>query len=265
MLDNCCFRHLANPASLTALVRNAEIARMEPYVSTLNLLEIAGAPKRQQRELLAIAKELAAGRRILPLPLTIMRQHGDAVLSRQAAFAAEETGFDWYLDDSDALAELRAQALDNARGIEAKFSETHAKARPHIQRFLKERGIRDEWGDARTFLDEYWRSGEMAAFFAGLYWTGLGFEGPPPVEDLLLNDVWNLALDADGLAVYQRAFAKQQPKKVQRVDLWQLTYLAAGPRRMIATADVPFLNAAGSILHGRFQNARAVHIRELIE
>lgn len=262
ILDNCCFKYLVDSASREAFKRNAGISGLEPCISTLNLLEIAGAPPKAQRRLLSVARDLADGRAILPLPLTVLKQHGEAVLARRSRFVAEETGFDWYLNDPDALTALRSEAIAQARAIEARFSESHAKARPHIQRFMKQRGIRI-WPDARTFLDEHWRMSEMPGFFAGLYWRGLGFSGEPPVEDLLLNDVWNLTLDADGVAVYQRAFAREQPKKVQRVDLWQLTYLAAAAKRIIATADGPFLRAAGTILHGRFMNARAVHISDL--
>jgi hypothetical protein len=105
----------------------------------------------------------------------------------------------------------------------------------------------------------------MADHFAGLIWKALRLPGDPPLKQLLENETWKLLIDAEGLAVYERAVIKEQPKRVHRMDLLQLVYLGGSHSRVLATADEPFLRAATQILRGRYPNVRVLHIRDLLE
>ena len=78
------------------------------------------------------------------------------------------------------------------------------------------------------------------------------------------NEAWRLLLDAEGVAVYERAIATVQPKFVQRLDLLQLIYLAGESKRMIVTSDKGLLRAGNAILPGRYPGARAVHLDDLL-
>ena len=95
-------------------------------------------------------------------------------------------------------------------------------------------------------------------------WEAFKLPGPPPLEVLERNEPWRLMLDAEGVAFYEQVVAHEQPPRVQRLDLIQLPYLGIVRKRVLATADRGLLRAANAVLAGRYDNARAVDIRELV-
>jgi hypothetical protein len=150
------------------------------------------------------------------------------------------------------------------RELEERYSALHAEARKQLRPIMKAHGWGDPWGSIRAFLERPWRPGDLREHFAGEMWRALGLPGDAPVKQLVANPTWSLMLDGEGVAVYGRALAHTQPKKVQRADLIQLVYLGGSDRRVIATADEPFLEAATAVLAGH-ANARAVHIDTMLE
>lgn len=129
---------------------------------------------------------------------------------------------------------------------------------------MRERGMKDTFESAHSFLDTEWQTGETRRIFAEVTWGALGLPGEVPMAALERNESWRLLLDAEGVGVYERAIAHKQPKFVHRLDLIQLVYLGLAPRRMIVTADRPLLRAANEILTLRYPNARAIHISDLV-
>jgi IS4 transposase len=71
-------------------------------------------------------------------------------------------------------------------------------------------------------------------------------------------------LEAYGAAVYERSVAHTMPKRAHLADLLQLVYLAGAKRRMIVTDDRSMLRVAHEVLGGRYNNAWAIHIADLL-
>ena len=159
---------------------------------------------------------------------------------------------------------MREEALSFQRGIETTFAKFHADKRVQLQRKMRERGLKENFESTRDFLEREWFPGETRRMFAEVTWTGLGLPGDAPMEALEKDEAWRLLLDVEGVAAYERAVAMTQPKVVQRLDLIQLIYLAGENRRMIATADEGLLRVANLVLIGRYPNARAVNIGDLL-
>lgn len=265
VLDNNCYERLEDPAHLATFRANLREADFIPVASEVNLVEIASVASDNIRgRLLHTLREVTGSEHLLSWPFQLLRQIGDAILAGEPRFAAPPSGKEWYLDDPDALKALREDALKFQRTIEEKFSHLHDRARQRLQRRAKSSGTKNDFASTCDFLTREWSVGETRGIFASLTWEALGLPGDAPLDSLYGTEAWKLFLDVEGAALYERAVAIKQPKRVQRMDLIQLVYLAGASRRMIATADRSFLRAANEILKGRYPNARAIHIEELI-
>ena len=110
-----------------------------------------------------------------------------------------------------------------------------------------------------------WVGSDLRRDYAAVTWSALKLPGDAPVEALERNEAWRLLLDAEGIALYERAVARKQPKRVQRMDLLQLIYLAGARRRILATSDAGLLRAGAAILPGRYLNARVVSAADILE
>jgi hypothetical protein len=265
VLDTSAYKTLASPAALARFRANLRLADVQPIASEVNLLEAASAsPAGVQKRLLATIKEVAGKAGLIPWPFQILQQVGRAVIDGESGFYVRESGKEWYLDDLQAIDEVRGRATEMRERMEAQFSRLHDNARRDLQRKIKASGYRFTADGFREFLDGEWAKGELRRIFAAATWKALRLPGEAPVDTLLLNEGWRLLLDAEGFAIYQRALVHTQPKRVHRTDLIQLVYLAGVPKRILVTADRPFLDAANAILAGRYPNARAVHISEMV-
>ena len=265
VLDNNCYALLEDVIALHRFRANLQVADLVAAPSELNLLEAIGTrPLSVQQRLLRTMKTVLADRPLLAWPYDVLRQTAEALLRGESKVEITFTGKEWYLDDPTAAAQIQAAALETSNDMERQFDEMHDRARVRVRAEMKKRGWVDSWEEIRAFLDQHWRSSDMPAFFAEAYWRGLKLPGVAPTATLLDIPAWRLMTDADGVAVYARALAHEQPKKVHRKDLIQLIYLAGGSRRIIATADAAFLDAATAVLAGH-ANARAVHIRAMLQ
>lgn len=265
VIDNSCLSRLTVPECMERFRTNIAIADLTPRPSDLNLTEaVAASPPSVQRQLLGLLKDLANGYPLLPWPFELLRLVAQTVQEGHTGFILDEPGHEWLLDDCEAAERETKKALAFMREVESKYSEMAADGRPKIQKWIKENQAREYWEDAKDFLHRFWRGSEVRDHLAQHVWLALGFQGGAPLADLLLNEAWQLFLDAEGFSLYQRAIAFQQSKRVHLPDLLQLPYLAVSRRRVIATADESFLRAAGVLLDGTYPLARAIHIEHLV-
>lgn len=200
-----------------------------------------------------------------PWPYDLVKRAGHAVLRGERRFELEPSGHEPLLDPSALNEQDRNEALAALENIETRFDAMHEGARKILQPYIKTNGLQNAWPTGAEFLERHWNSSDMAGHFAGLIWNGLKLPGEAPVQELLRNETWKMFIDAEGIAVYERAIAREQPKRVHRMDLLQLVYLSGSGRRIFAAADEPLLRGAKQVLIGRYNNVRVLHIRELLE
>ena len=265
VLDTSAYKALTSPTAFCRFQANLRMADLEPIASEVNLLEATSAlPASLRTRLMATIKAVAGDAGLVPWPFQILQKVGRAILEGVPGFYLEKSGKEWYLDDAQAVEDISARATEMRERMESQYSRLHDNARKELQKQIKRSGALFTADGFRDFLDGEWARGEMKTIFAAATWNALGLPGEAPIDKLLLNEGWRLLLDAEGFAIYQRALIHTQPRRVHRADLIQLIYLAAVPKRMLVTADRPFLDAASAILAGRYPNARAVHVSELI-
>jgi hypothetical protein len=156
---------------------------------------------------------------------------------------------------------LANELMDN---MQEPWERAHEAARKEIQKRLKAIGG-DPWGSIPAFLDQQWtRVGQLDAFF-DLEWKHLGLPGAAPHEALLDSPAWRLYFEGIGAIVYERAFAKEMPKRVDMPDVMLLTYLGGSTPRIIVTEDKGLQRVASAVLLGRYAGARVMCPNELID
>jgi hypothetical protein len=266
ILDTSCFKHLLDVSQRDTLKKNLRIADLEVWPSAVNVLESSVTQNDLRRaKVLEIARDLTGDRPLLPWPYDLVKRAGHAVLRGERRFELEPSGHELLLDPSALDEQERSKGLAGLENIEKRFDAMHEGARKVLQPYIKSQGLQNAWPTGAEFLENHWNSSDMAGHFAGLIWEALKLPGDPPVQQLLKNETWKMFIDAEGLAVYERAVAREQPKRVHRMDLLQLVYLSGSGRRIFATADGPLLRAAKEVLIGRFNNVRVLHIRDLLD
>lgn len=265
VLDTSCYRYLAEPSALRRFTSNLRAAALTAAASEVNLIEAAGAGHADvQRQLIATIREVANGNPLLPWPFLLLRRSGRAILDGQSTFQTTESGNEWYLDDLEACRALRTRCLEFNDRLESAFTEFHERARVEIQEYIKRSGERRRRDGARDFLDNEWRGSPLYLSVMSTTWKAIGLPGEPHIASVSSNEQWSIFLDAEGLSIYQRGIAHEQPRRVQRKDVIQLPYLGAEGRRILATADEPFQGFARIVIEGRYLGARIVHIQELL-
>lgn len=263
VIDNNCYARLGDPGALRRFRANLRAADWIAQPSEVNLLESAAAPPDVRARLIRTIRDVADGQPLLPWPIKLLKQVGEAIVRGDPSFTVPPSGAEWYLDDLAAADEVSAEALQFQRNLEAAFSQLHQRNRRRVQAQLRQQRVREEFGSAREFLNRGWAQTGGRSMYAEVTWKALALPGEAPLDAIEANEAWRLLLDAEGVAAYERAIAHEQPKFVQRIDLVQLVYLALADRRMLVTADGPLRRAADAVLVGRYPNARAVHVSDV--
>jgi hypothetical protein len=265
ILDNNCLKWLEPEEQYDRFVSNVRAAGLSPQPTLVNLLEATATPSSGIRErLFQVIRKLGGEHGLLPWPFTLLQEIGRALLRGESKLYPDFSGAEWYLTDPEAATRLSPEVLTFQQGIETAFTKLHDGIRRKVRRQVKEGTLINDFEDARDFLERYWTGSESWAVFADLTWTALGLPEPAPRDALLRVPAWSILLDAEGVATYERAIAKAQPKKAQRLDLVQLVYLAGARKRILATEDEALLRVGNVVLASRYENARVVHIRTLV-
>jgi hypothetical protein len=265
IVDNNCPRHLRRPQALARIIANQRVADLVVFATEVNLLEVAAAsPDELQADLVRILRTIAAAETLLPWPFALLKSIGAALARGVLSYRAPPSGKEWYLDDPVALRELRDEVLAFNVSIEEAFNALHETNRRRLHIELKRRGAREDFADTRDFLERQWYGSDLRRIYAEVTWRAFGLPDPVPMDLLEANQAWRLLLDVEGVAVYERAVALEQPPRVHRRDLIQLVYLGGSSRRVLTTADNGLLRAGNAVLHRRYANARVVHIGELV-
>jgi hypothetical protein len=265
ILDNNVFSRLLHPGEMARLLGNTRAADLVLQPTEINLLEMAAAPEPVRTQLIGAMRQAAEGMALLPWPIKLLKGIGQAIADGEPTYRADASGAEWYLDDQAALSDLRDAVLRFNQRLEEAFNELHEKSRRRVTQMLRTTGGRDEHGSARAFIDGEWVNSDLRRAYAEVTWSALDLPGDAPITALEQNEAWRLLLDAEGAALYERALARQQPRRVQRMDLLQLIYLAGARRRILVTSDRGLLRVADAILPGRYLNARAVSADDFLD
>ncbi len=265
IVDNNCLSHLRRPGALERFRGSLRAADLVVVPTEINLLEAtAAAPDKLRDDLIATLRAISGSEALLPWPFTLLRDIGAALTRGEHVYRAPESGKEWYLEDPEALREIRQEVLAFNETIETTFTALHETNRERLREALKARNARPDFEDARDFLERQWFDSDLRRHFASVTWRSFGLPDPVPFALLEANEAWRLLLDVEGLAVYERAVATETPKRVHRRDLIQLVYLAGSQRRILVTADNGLLRAGEAVLSKRYLNARVAHISGMI-
>jgi hypothetical protein len=265
IIDNNCFDDLEDPASRRTFLGHLRAADWVPQITEVNVLEaiaITSAAKRDR--IVAVVRDLAASILILPWPLEMLAQLGHAMIDGKTSHWVVASSADSFLHNRDDALRIQEETREFNRMIERSYSEQHDLHRVDIHGRMRNKRLRDPYRDVEHFLHEYWYPSKTRADFANVMWRGLKLAGEAPMEVIDQCEPWRLFVDAEGVALYERAIATNQPKRIQRMDLMQLTYLGVAPKRVIITADAGLIRAANAILPGRYHLAAAAHISRFI-
>ena len=265
IVDNNCLSHLRRPGGLDRFRGSLRAADLVVVPTELNLLEATAAePDELRDDLIATLRAIAGHEALLSWPFTLLREIGAALSRGELSYRAPESGKEWYLDDPQALSAIRQEVLSFNATIEDTFTALYETNRQSLRAKLKARNAREDFEDARDFLERQWFDSDLRRHFAAVTWRSFGLPEPVPFDLLEANEAWRLLLDVEGLAVYERAVATETPTRVHRLDLIQLIYLSGSRRRILVTADRGLLRAGEAVLSRRYLNARVVHISTMI-
>jgi hypothetical protein len=265
IVDNNCLSYLRRGDALGRFRGSLRAADLVVVPTEVNLVEAtAASPDALQADLIETLRAIAGEEALLPWPFTLLRDIGLALTRGEFTYHVPASGKEWYLDDPAALQEIREEIVAFNQNLEEAFTALHESTRRRLRAALKARKSRTAFEDARDFLERQWFESDLRRHFASVTWRSFGLPEPVPFELLEANEAWRLLLDVEGLAVYERAVAWEEPRRVHRRDLIQLIYLSGSRRRILVTADRGLLRAGEAVLRRRYLNARVAHISEMI-
>lgn len=265
ILDSNCLGLVEDPFRRQRLLANARAAALEIAFSEINLLEAASSPRHIRERLLSTMLEVAPDAPILPWPPRLLREIGAAIIEGRAVHEHRGPSVRDAILATESWDDLAQRAREFNSAIETVFSDMHAQMRREAQPLLKEdRRAFDQLG-LREFLVEMWSVSDLRKHIASVIWETVGLQGNPPIAELEKVPTWALHLDAEGVSLFQRTLVLEQPKRVHRMDLLQISYLGARGNRVLATGDRPLLDAAQAVVVGRAPGARCISVDSLLQ
>lgn len=245
------------------IVRSLRSVDLEAQATEINLVESYAASETIADALIATLRALVGRDAVLPWTGEILQLEAQAFLRGDAQSQIPLNSLET-LEPGETRTELRARLNTFRKRTDESHRRLHARTRPHIQRKLKERGIKPDWAELPAFL-EAWQTLDVRLTFAKQSWRDL--ELPEPFEPGVLeaSESWRLMSDADAAAMFQAAIAFQQPMQVQRMDQLQLPYLGGAYRRVLVTRDGAFADVAKTIVNGRYYLARVLTFSEFLD
>jgi len=190
---------------------------------------------------------LANDRPLFPWPYGLLEKVGHALVADDDGFELPPSGLERFLFDSPSDEDLSA-ANEEVESMETQFRDMNINARKAIRSFLRDRDLTQEWSDARIFLDKMWmQPSHIDDYIIGM-WERLNLPEPPPVEKVRNNPTWRVFFEAYGVAAYEQAFSKNQPRPFGMLDLLQLTYPTGFPGGSFFVTDDKALARVGEIV-----------------
>jgi hypothetical protein len=265
VLDSSCYGPLSHTLEQERFRSNLRASGWIAQPTELNLIEVAATENVAiRRRLLEVVREISGSEPMLAWPLRLLREVSRSMLRGETHYTPPASGREHYLYNEAAIDALVTETRNFSERIESAYNELHARHRKHFQAFYKSIGKPEYHSSIPTLLDQEWSASDWRVDHARATWGAIGLPGDAPMDLVDRNEVWQIFLEAEGAAVYERTIASEMPARVGRLDLLQLVYLPFAKKRMIVSADKPLLRAAGAILHGRYSNARAVNVKDLV-
>lgn len=268
VLDANLIHHLDRDSSVRIIVRNERAAHLSVWPSVINVFEVLKHPNDAvQSRLLRAIRTWVRDRPLLPWPPTLLRLDGEAALRGEKSFIIRSDELDYLVHKPKRLSSDRAKATEFVDSIELAFNKAHSDVRNEVQRELKRAGLRDAWASAREYLERAWVEESNLRHFAQLIWQAVDLPGDAPFSILAQREVWRLALEAFGTAMFDRAIRVEQRRNPpSQLDLFQLLYLTVHTRsRIFVTDDQPLQEAANAVLRGRYQNVRVLSSQQFLD
>ena len=269
VIDSTFLRYLTDARTVSSLETQLSMTRLEVVPSIPNVLEALKHRDPRIRELLVSAiQQWAKDRPLNPWPWDLLRLSGQALLRGKVEFYIDEELPNSVSLQRDALESDHITATRFLNGIEEAFIAPFRKNRELVQKQLKREGRRGEWPDLPSFLDYHDANEDVLGHLAQHLWTHVGLPGESvALAELRRSEVWRLALDAFGAAMYFRAILLEQPRHpAGLIDLLQLVYIAGAPNaRIFVTDDGQLYETATSILRGRYPNVRVLRAGEFLQ
>lgn len=268
VIDSTFLRHLLAPSTVRRLHTQLRLTDLELVPSIANVIEALKHTNATSREVLLSAIQDWSGEQPLnPWPLDLLRLAGQALQAGRISFRVDDDSPNSVRVRREALEDDHHRAIQFLKALEDSFVEPYKRHRESFQRQLKRKGRTGSWPDLPAFLEFHNDNEASLAELAQLLWEYVGLSGNAASTRLLRqSEVWRLALDGFGAAMYERAVVKEQPRNAPGfVDLLQLVYLAGSPRaRIFVTNDNALHRTATSILRGRYANVRVMLAEEFI-
>lgn len=266
ILDTSCLKRLTDSSVRQRLVAQLRVIDFTPWPSAINAIEVAALPdSRHQARYQEVLRFLAEDRILLPWPLDVLKDVGEAAIRRDRIVKLRPSGLDFLIREPIGPRHLQtAQQVmaQSAASWDRVFGNIQKKVREH----LRERQMKSAWSEVPAFLDSVLADPVFLRDFMGKLWASLGSPGKPPVELLVENKPWRALVEAHGVLAFERSFTGgSEPPRAHVWDVMQLIYMAGPERKILVTEDKPFLRAATAVLHGRYPNALALHWHEFLE
>jgi hypothetical protein len=266
ILDANVIGRLEDPALRDKIERSLAVADLEFRPTAINVFEAVRTRDPALRfRLLAALRALSHGARVRPLPSETLALSGQMIAAGAFTFDWPESQYEWMLYEPERLTDAHVIAAGHMLDEEQKaFDQNHKAARRRVRQFLKERGLRDPWGDVPSFLEAQWTTESQLDTFISKAWEALDLPGTPDIPRVLANEAWRLYFEGFGATVYERAIRSQTLAPVHLADIRQLVYLAGSYRRVLVTDDGGLARAAKDVLTRRYLNSRVIGFSELL-
>ena len=266
ILDTNVVKYLEDEGTRERVVQSLAVADLRIWPSALNALEVVRHENPRARgRLLNSLRELTQQQYLLPMPLSLLKASGEALLARKMGFTTGPSHLEWLVHEPERIEERHVREagriLDDSQRT---WDEAHRAGRNAVRALLKLKGVRDPWGSAAEFLDRQWMTREHLDSYIAAFWRELKLEGEPPIEQLLTHELWRLYFEGLGATVYERTVLDQSPKPAHSADVIQLVYMAGTPKRVLVTEDGGLTRVAQSILLRRYPMTRIFTPAELV-
>ena len=158
ILDTNALKHFARADQRERVSAGLRAANLVFIPTALNVLEVVKTENEAVRpQLLRTIRDLAAGHHLLPMPTSLLRQVGRAIVEDRDQFLLEASGMEWVVEHPERITDRHiAGAARILRRNQEFWDSRHREGRRAIRDLLRAKGVRDPWGSIPTFLQVQW-------------------------------------------------------------------------------------------------------------